>query len=166
MRLRAALGLLFLLLPALLASALAQPARADSQDNQTRKLKFSFGRYWNGCGPVDQPESGIILTTVRVKCTRRIALPPPPYISVQFSGAGTTTAPVKVVWWKNPTGSATVVRCLNGGSKCDQAIGETIDFGSSGISARLPSYELKFNDGSLERGTFDVRMACQRVTCW
>jgi len=165
MRLRAALGLLFSLLPAL-APAIGQPARGDSQDNQTRKLKFSFGRYWNGCGPLDQPESGIILTTVRVKCTKRIALPPPPYINVEFSGAGAMTAPVKVVWWKNPTGSATVIRCLSGRSKCDQAVGGTIDFGTSGIPARPPSYELKFADGSLESGTFDVRMACQRVTCW
>jgi hypothetical protein len=166
MRSSAALGLLFSLPLALLVPAIARPARGVLQDNQTRKLKFSFGRYWNGCGPVDRPESGIILTTVLVKCTKRIALPPPPYLSVQFSGTGAKTAPIRVVWWKSPTGSATVVRCLTAGSKCDQAVGGTIDFGTSGSPAKPPSYELKFADGSLEGGTFAVRMACQRVTCW
>lgn len=163
---RAALGLLFSVLTLFVAPAAAQTAQANPLGNQTGKLKFSFGRYWNGCGPVDQPESGITLTTVRVKCRKRIALPPPPYINVQFIEAGTAPGPVTVVWWENPKQSATVARCLTAESKCDQAVGGTIDFGKPGPLASPPSYELKFADGTLERGTFAARIACQRVTCW
>ena len=116
---------------------------------------FSFGRYWNGCGLVDQPESGFTLTTVRVKCGKRIALPPPPYINVQFFAAGDAAAPVTVVWWRNPKQSATVGRCLTAHSKCDQAVGGTIDFGKPGLHPSSSRYELKFADGSVERGIFN-----------
>jgi len=164
MRSRAALGLLISVVTALLAPA---TARATPQGNQTAKLKFSFGRYWNGCGPVDQPESGITLTIVRVKCTKRIELPPPPYLNVQFFNAGDSQGgPVRVLWWRNPAQSATVVRCLRAESKCDQAISGTIDFGKPGPSKTPPSYELKFADGSFERGTFTAQSSCHRVLCW
>ncbi len=168
MRSRVALGLLISVLTALVTPAAAQA-------NQTAKLKFSFGRYWNGCGPVDQPESGITLTTVRVKCTKRIELPPPPslnvppppYLNVRFSDAGDSQGgPVKVLRWRNPAQSATVVRCLNAESKCDQAVSGTIDFGKPGLSKIQPTYELQFADGSFERGTFMAHSSCHRVQCW
>ncbi len=164
---RAALGLLLAVLTTFVVPATAQTPQANPPSNHTGTLKFSFGRYWNGCGPVDQPESGITLTTVRVKCTKRIEMPPPPFLNVQFFAAEDTHAgPVKVLWWRNSAQSATVVRCLSAELKCDQAVSGTIDFGKPGPPEIPPSYELKFADGSLERGTFTARASCHRVQCW
>jgi len=129
------------------------------------KLLFSFGRYWNGCGPTDRPTSGMTLTTVRSRCKKSPALPDPPYINMQFLSSA--SAPVAVVQGSSRQ-SASVSRCLKAGSACDSAIAGTIDFGASdGLRVTRPaSYDLKFKDGSTEKGTFVTLPPCGHVVCW
>jgi hypothetical protein len=156
---------LFVVVTALMPADSAQTAGNSPRATPAAKMQFSFGRYWNGCGPVDQPTSGMTLTTVRSRCKKPDGLPDPPYINMQFVDSG--SAPVVVVQGTSPQ-SASVSRCLKTGSACDNAIGGTIDFGASiGLRVTRPaSYDLKFKDGSTEKGTFTTLPPCVRVVCW
>ncbi len=126
-------------------------------------LKFSFARDWNGCGPADEAESGITLTTVWPRCRKETDPTPPPYISVEFSTTESKSAPVTIIW-AHARQWASVSRCLTSPFACDHAVSGTIDFGSRPASS--PSYDLKFADGSVEAGTFTRLMQCHQVTCW
>lgn len=156
---------LFLVLAALMPVNSAQTAGNPAHAAPAAKLRFSFGRYWNGCGTVDERTSGMTLTTVRSRCKKPDGLPAPPYINMQFVASG--SAPVAVVQGTSRQ-SASVSRCLKTGSACDNAIAGTIDFGAAiGLHVTRPaSYDLKFKDGSTEKGTFDTLPPCGRVVCW
>ena len=130
--------------------------------------KFSFGRDWNGCGPADQPTAGIILTTTPPRCSARLLVEPPryPYITVEYSDGSDKPSPI-VVAWVGQKQSATAWRCLKQ-NECVEAISGTVGYraGTPG-SPSSDFYELKFSDGSEEKGTFSRRFCWrQRVTCW
>src|SRR5580704_6768157 len=74
---------LFVVVTALMPADSAQTAGNSPRATPAAKMQFSFGRYWNGCGPVDQPTSGMTLTTVRSRCKKPDGLPDPPYINMQ-----------------------------------------------------------------------------------
>ena|SRR5579859_780265 len=99
------------------------------------------------CAPWDGPAVGIYLTKSKVP-TREIPEPsmtinlwrqlPPPInqpISLQSGGLGVAT------------------RCLHA-EDCEAAIGATITFTSYSDRGVTGSYELKFKDGDVERGSF------------
>lgn len=156
---------LVLVVTALMPADSAQTARNSPHEAPAAKMQFSFGRYWNGCSPTDMPTSGMTLTTVRSRCKKRDGLPDPPYINMQFVDSG--AAPVAVVQGTSRQ-SASVSRCLKTGSACNNAIAGTIDFGASiGLHVTRPAnYDLTFNDGSTEKGTFSTLPPCGRVVCW
>jgi len=146
-------------------AAAAQQGRPGPQANHAEHLKFSYERPWRGCGPVDQPESGITLTTVLTRCTKSYDAPVRPYIGVMFETGG-TTAPVKVLW-SGSKQTAWATRCLEGREDCDKATGGTINFSEAGLKGHLPTYELQFADGSVEKGTFTTHRDCHPdVQCW
>ncbi len=156
--------LLLTLLPFFLASA-GQNSKSRLPATSSAS-KFSFARYWNGCGPTDEPQSGITLTPVFVKCGKIGSLTAPPYINIQFFDAGAASAPIAVVWVSGKK-AAKAMRCLTEHAACDAAISGVIDFGDSQPHNHRPqTYELKFADGSVEKGTFTSHPPCGKVTCW
>lgn len=156
----------FLALLALVLAGMAQSTRERPQPvTPNPKLRFAFARDWNGCGPMDEPQSGMTLTPVFVRCSKIPTRAVPPYINVQFD-PGAESAPVKVRWVSGKQ-SASAQRCLREGVACDAAIGGAIDFGDWRLHHRHPeTYELQFADGSVEKGTFTSHLPCSRVTCW
>lgn len=157
-------GLLALVGVAFLFAAAAQQGKERPKAAQADHLKFAYERPWRGCGPVDQPESGITLTTVLKRCPKSYSEAARPYISVMFE-VGAKTAPVRVLWGASQTAWAT--RCLAGRERCDKATGGTIDFTEVGSKGHLPSYDLQFEDGSVEKGTFTEHSDCHPdIRCW
>src|SRR5271157_4998545 len=160
---RVALGLI--LLSALPACTSSQTVKDKLLDNRSGKPIFLFGRLWEDCGPTDEMLSGMTLTTVEVKCSNGTAAPEIPYVKVQFFEIGSAeskSAPVTVLW-SNRKGTAIASRCLTAHSACDKAIGGRLDL--SRPRPTLPSYELKFADGSVESGTFTPLAHCQPMVC-
>jgi hypothetical protein len=159
------LTLLFFALSAFMRPDAAQTPKDQPRVTTSPKLKFSFARYWNGCGITDELLSGITFTTVRLRCSKRIAPPIPPFITVQFFDLNVASAPVVVTWGARKE-SARASRCVREQVGCDEATGGTIDFGESGAhGTRPPSFELRFADGSVESGSFTTALPCQRVIC-
>jgi len=147
------------------AIAVGQHPADAPPTSSTQPLKFSYARRWRGCSPVDEPESGITLTTVLTQCTKKYDEPARPYISVMFED-GTKTAQVKIVY-ASGIQTAWATRCLAGREKCDQATGGTINLDDHSSKDHLPSYELHFADGSVEKGTFTLHPDCHPdVQCW
>jgi hypothetical protein len=158
---RSRLGIALLLIVAFAAFCSSQTKELP-QDNQSRKSNFSFGRMWESCDETDNMVFGMTLTAVETKCDKNTFTRERPYIEVQFSEDPGKRGPVSVLW-SNRKGSAFVSRCLTERSPCDQATGGTLDF--SRPRPALPSYQLKFTDGSLESGTFTTLAHCQPTLC-
>jgi hypothetical protein len=137
----------------------AQTAHPTPIPATTPTLKFAYGQWWNGCGPVDEPTSGITLTTARLSCNFKKL--PTPRINVQLSYHGDKSAPVAVEGanYEGPT-PAQAGRCLKDDAPCEPAIGGTIRLGGP-----KATYDLKFADGSVEKGTFVLKSCSKKIMC-
>jgi len=140
------------IMPILLAAMIGCSA-ANAQTPQpapapTPALKFAYGQWWNGCGPVDEPTYGITLTPVHLRCNFKKL--PVPRINVQFAYLGSKSAPIAIEDADHRAGrQAQAWRCLSENGQCEEVTNGTIR-----LAGPKGTYELKFADGSVEKGSF------------
>jgi hypothetical protein len=145
-----------LLLPlALLASSLSCRNQLSATPTQ-----FSFAYVEDDCGPTDGLALEFFFTQKQSQCGKFEE----PFILIEIDENLPTSAPQD---YTIMSGRSAVLasRCMSHG-QCESATSGTLRLAKfrhgSGASG---AYELHFNDGSVERGSFDARWCVTKLLC-
>ncbi|HZR28097.1 MAG TPA: hypothetical protein VFA71_04900 [Terriglobales bacterium] len=137
--------------------AIAFPAPALQPAPTATKETYPYAVARHTCAPWDGPAVGIHLTKSKV-AGREIPLP-----SITLSLWRQLPPPIhQPISLQSSVGVAT--RCLHS-ENCEAAIGSTITFTSYSDTSITGSYELKFKDGDVERGSFQAEWQDYHELC-